>query len=348
MGPGLPGQRAVTVRRRPRVRRAAVGAGARHDPHRRRARHHRHVRADWPTGEIKAVLDHLHQSRCHRGQSADRDRRPGSRRTGHHPGRLPRHRHQPLRRHRAARHAVGRVRRRDGQLRAQPHAAAAVDPAARRGPAGLGADLPGRRAPRASATQFDLQVQRGDLRRDPPVLTIRETGYDLRGVELRAAARDAAAVAVPAGRRTERPRTRSATSTTGSARTCSSTTTGTDPGWPSPHRRGARCSIARPHMDAAELPDDDYPFVLNTGRLQHQWHTMTKTGKVAKLNKLNPGPFVEIHPDDAAALGHRRRPAGRDRPRAAAARCCRRWSPTGCGPATASCRSTGTTSTAST
>ena len=56
-------------------------------------------------------------------------------------------------------------------------------------------------------------------------------------------------------------------------------------------------------MDPAELPDDDYPLVLNTGRLQHQWHTMTKTGKVAKLNKLNPGPFVEIHPDDAAALG---------------------------------------------
>ena len=56
-------------------------------------------------------------------------------------------------------------------------------------------------------------------------------------------------------------------------------------------------------MDAAELPDDDYPMILNTGRLQHQWHTMTKTGKVAKLNKLNPGPSVEVHPDDAAALG---------------------------------------------
>lgn len=59
----------------------------------------------------------------------------------------------------------------------------------------------------------------------------------------------------------------------------------------------------RPHLDAAELPDDDYPFILNTGRLQHQWHTMTKTGRVAKLNKLNPGPSIEIHPDDAAALG---------------------------------------------
>ncbi|MEV6311866.1 bifunctional nitrate reductase/sulfite reductase flavoprotein subunit alpha [Streptomyces sp. NPDC051840] len=59
---------------------------------------------------------------------------------------------------------------------------------------------------------------------------------------------------------------------------------------------------ARPHMPAAELPDDDFPFVLNTGRLQHQWHTLTRTGKVAKLTKLNPGPFVEINPRDAAAL----------------------------------------------
>ncbi|MGW0358238.1 molybdopterin-dependent oxidoreductase [Nocardia nova] len=58
----------------------------------------------------------------------------------------------------------------------------------------------------------------------------------------------------------------------------------------------------RPHMAAAEMPDDDYPFVLNTGRVQHQWHTMTKTGRVAKLNKLNPAPFLEVHPDDARAL----------------------------------------------
>ncbi|SFM89436.1 sulfite reductase [NADPH] flavoprotein, alpha-component [Streptomyces sp. cf124] len=60
---------------------------------------------------------------------------------------------------------------------------------------------------------------------------------------------------------------------------------------------------ARPHLPAAEMPDDDYPFVLNTGRLQHQWHTLTKTGRVAKLNKLNPGPFVEVHPRDARELG---------------------------------------------
>ncbi|MFI5891903.1 molybdopterin-dependent oxidoreductase [Actinoplanes sp. NPDC051513] len=60
---------------------------------------------------------------------------------------------------------------------------------------------------------------------------------------------------------------------------------------------------ARPFLPAAELPDDDFPFVLNTGRVQHQWHTLTKTGKVGKLTKLNPGPFVEVNPADAEALG---------------------------------------------
>ncbi|MGW7045852.1 molybdopterin-dependent oxidoreductase [Streptomyces avermitilis] len=70
-----------------------------------------------------------------------------------------------------------------------------------------------------------------------------------------------------------------------------------------PTASGRAVFHARPHLPAAEQPDDDFPFVLNTGRVQHQWHTLTKTGKVAKLNKLNPGPFVEVHPRDAAALG---------------------------------------------
>jgi len=67
-----------------------------------------------------------------------------------------------------------------------------------------------------------------------------------------------------------------------------------------PTPSGRAMFFARPHLAPDEMPDDDYPLLLNTGRLPHQWHTMTKTGKVAKLNKLNPGPFVEIHPDDAA------------------------------------------------
>ncbi|MFC7792938.1 molybdopterin-dependent oxidoreductase [Streptomyces cinereoruber] len=78
---------------------------------------------------------------------------------------------------------------------------------------------------------------------------------------------------------------------------------GTRPRLAFPTASGRARFFARPHLPAAELPDDAYPFVLNTGRLQHQWHTLTKTGRVAKLAKLNPGPFVEVHPEDAAALG---------------------------------------------
>lgn len=59
---------------------------------------------------------------------------------------------------------------------------------------------------------------------------------------------------------------------------------------------------ARPHLPPAELPDDDFPFVLNTGRVPHQWHTMTKTGKIARLTRLAPGPFVEVNPGDAQRL----------------------------------------------
>lgn len=70
-----------------------------------------------------------------------------------------------------------------------------------------------------------------------------------------------------------------------------------------PTESGKGIFLARPYLSPAEMPDPDFPFVLNTGRVQHQWHTMTKTGKVATLNKLNPGPFIEIHPEDAAQLG---------------------------------------------
>lgn len=43
--------------------------------------------------------------------------------------------------------------------------------------------------------------------------------------------------------------------------------------------------------------------MLTNGRLEHQWHTLTKTGKVASLNKLNPGAFLQVHPVDAGQLG---------------------------------------------
>jgi sulfite reductase (NADPH) flavoprotein alpha-component len=70
-----------------------------------------------------------------------------------------------------------------------------------------------------------------------------------------------------------------------------------------PTKSGKAQFFPRPCLPPAESPDLDFPFTLNTGRLAHQWHTLTKTGKVPALNKLNPGPFVEIHPEDAAAFG---------------------------------------------
>ena len=70
-----------------------------------------------------------------------------------------------------------------------------------------------------------------------------------------------------------------------------------------PTENGRARFWARPYLPNAEMPDDDYPFVLLTGRVAHQWHTRTKTGKVPSLNKLNPGPFLEIHPEDAAGMG---------------------------------------------
>ncbi len=51
----------------------------------------------------------------------------------------------------------------------------------------------------------------------------------------------------------------------------------------------------------AEAPDGEYPLVLNTGRIRDQWHTMTRTGKSARLSGHIVEPFAELHPDDAAA-----------------------------------------------
>ena len=52
----------------------------------------------------------------------------------------------------------------------------------------------------------------------------------------------------------------------------------------------------------AEPIDPDYPFVLTIGRLYEHWHTMTRTGRIDKIMKKQPQPFIEIHPKDAAKL----------------------------------------------
>src|SRR5690348_16140446 len=46
-----------------------------------------------------------------------------------------------------------------------------------------------------------------------------------------------------------------------------------------------------------ELPDDESPFVMNTGRQLYHWHTGTMTRRASGLDQREPTPTVEIHPD---------------------------------------------------
>jgi formate dehydrogenase major subunit len=54
---------------------------------------------------------------------------------------------------------------------------------------------------------------------------------------------------------------------------------------------------------AYELPDEEYPLVLNTGRLLEHWHTGVMTRRAAVLDSLQPGPFAELHPDELMRQG---------------------------------------------
>jgi formate dehydrogenase alpha subunit len=68
-------------------------------------------------------------------------------------------------------------------------------------------------------------------------------------------------------------------------------------------RGRARFIPARQIEEAAELPDADYPFVLNTGRLLYHWHGGTLTRRVQGLLELAPHLEIAIHPSDARRLG---------------------------------------------
>ncbi len=52
-------------------------------------------------------------------------------------------------------------------------------------------------------------------------------------------------------------------------------------------------------------PDEDYPLVLNTGRIRDQWHSMGRSGRSARLAAHLPEPFVDLHPADALQFGLR-------------------------------------------
>lgn len=63
--------------------------------------------------------------------------------------------------------------------------------------------------------------------------------------------------------------------------------------------------VATPFRHAASRPCSDTPFILNTGRVRDHWHTMTRTGKSARLSAHIAEPFIEVHPLDAQKIGLR-------------------------------------------
>jgi assimilatory nitrate reductase catalytic subunit len=74
-----------------------------------------------------------------------------------------------------------------------------------------------------------------------------------------------------------------------------------DGGYFTPDRKARFIAPETPALRSAAT--GAYPFVLNTGRVRDQWHTMTRTGLSPRLGLHSPEPFVEVHPDDALSLG---------------------------------------------
>ncbi|GAI03814.1 unnamed protein product, partial [marine sediment metagenome] len=67
--------------------------------------------------------------------------------------------------------------------------------------------------------------------------------------------------------------------------------------------RGKGRFIPLEYKPPMELPDNEYPLVLTTGRSLYHFHTGTLTRKVKGLNILKGEGEVEINPDDASSLG---------------------------------------------
>lgn len=79
------------------------------------------------------------------------------------------------------------------------------------------------------------------------------------------------------------------------------------PGTPYLHKdgfaRGKGKFHAVAYVTSAELPDEEYPFYLSTGRIRYHYHTGTMTRRSRGLDHLAPEAQVEMHPADAARLG---------------------------------------------
>ncbi len=80
-----------------------------------------------------------------------------------------------------------------------------------------------------------------------------------------------------------------------------------DPGTPYLHKdgfaRGKGLFIPIEFKEPDEMPDNEYPFTLTTGRVPFQFHTGTMTRRTKILEHEAPEPFVEINPKDAEKLG---------------------------------------------
>ena len=67
--------------------------------------------------------------------------------------------------------------------------------------------------------------------------------------------------------------------------------------------RGKGAFSAVKYRPSEELPDNEYPFLLSTGRQLFQYHTGSMTRKIDAINKISPEAYIEIHPDDAKQSG---------------------------------------------
>ena len=72
-------------------------------------------------------------------------------------------------------------------------------------------------------------------------------------------------------------------------------------GFPTPNGRGrfVACGIIPPD----EQPDQDYPFVLTTGRLLEHWHTGAMTRRASVLDEIEPAAVAHFSPNDLESLG---------------------------------------------
>ncbi|MCW3012238.1 MAG: molybdopterin oxidoreductase, partial [Solirubrobacterales bacterium] len=61
--------------------------------------------------------------------------------------------------------------------------------------------------------------------------------------------------------------------------------------------------VPTPHTEPADAPDAEHPLVLTTGRVAHQWHTMTRTGHSKELLAAEPEQYLALHAADAERAG---------------------------------------------